>query len=75
MSISPKLAIWLNVIYVTLTSLSAPALQAAGIANAGQVVAIAALISTPLNIVLHALSGPSSGPLVGSPNSGSGPKS
>jgi hypothetical protein len=63
MSISPQLAIWLNVIYITLTSISAPALQAAGITNAAQVVAIAALLSAPLNILLHAFSGASPGPL------------
>lgn len=64
MQIDPKLAIWLNAIYVVLTGITAPSLQAAGIANATQVVAIAALIAMPLNFLLHGLSSGESGPLV-----------
>lgn len=63
MQIDPKLAIYLNIAYATLTGLSAPALQAAGIANASQVVAIAALIAMPLNMILHGVSSSVSGPL------------
>jgi uncharacterized membrane protein len=64
MSLDPQVAIWLNVAYAVLTGLTAPALQAAGIAEASQVVAVAALVAMPLNIVLHAFSSPSAGPLV-----------
>lgn len=62
-SFDPKYAIWLNVAYAVLTGLTAPMLQAAGIAHAEQVIAWAALIAMPLNIVLHAVSSTAPGPL------------
>ena len=46
-----------------LTGLTAPMLQAAGIAHAEQVIAWAALIAMPLNIVIHAYSSSVPGPL------------
>jgi hypothetical protein len=63
MQIDPKVSVWLNVIYAVLTGISAPVLQKAGILNADQVVAIAALIAAPINIVLHSFSSDKSGPL------------
>lgn len=63
MEIDPKFAIWLNVAYAILTGLTAPALQAAGIADASQIVAIAALVAMPLNIVLHTIASSKPGPL------------
>ena len=63
MQLAPKYAIWLNVLYAILTGLSAPMLQAAGIANSEQVIAWAALIAMPLNVVLHAFSSTVPGPL------------
>lgn len=63
MKMDPEISIWLNVIYAVLTSITAPALQLAGVANASQVVAVAALIAMPLNIVLHAFSSATPGPL------------
>lgn len=68
--ISPQIAIYLNILYAMLTSITAPALQAAGVANAEQVVAIAALIAAPLNVLLHAISAPTQGPLVPPANGG-----
>lgn len=62
-SIDPSVAIWLNIGYAILTGISAPALQAAGVADAAQVVAIAALIAMPLNIIIHAFSSTLPGPL------------
>ena len=64
MQIDPKIAIYLNIAYAILTGLSAPALQAAGIADASQVVAIAAMIAMPLNVILHGVSSTVAGPLV-----------
>ena len=64
MMIDPKTALWLNVAYAVLTGLTAPMLQAAGIAHAEQVIGIAALLAMPLNIVLHAVSSPLAGPAV-----------
>jgi hypothetical protein len=63
MSVDPKIALWLNALYLVLTGLSAPMLQAAGIADASHVIGIAALVAFPLNIVLHTVSSSASGPL------------
>ena len=63
MNMDPKVAIWLNIAFAVLTGLSAPALQAAGIVDASQVVAVAALVAMPLNIILHAYSSSTPGPL------------
>ena len=63
MAIDPKTALWLNLIYTLLTGISAPLLQAAGIADASRVAAIAALLAMPLNVVLHAYSSAAVGPL------------
>ena len=63
MKMDPEISIWLNVAYAILTGITAPALQAAGIAHASQVVGIAALIAMPLNIILHAFSSATPGPL------------
>ncbi len=63
MRIDPKYAIWLNVAYAVLTGLTAPMLQAAGVAHAEQVIAWAALIAMPLNIIIHAFSSSQPGPL------------
>lgn len=60
---NPNLSMWLNVCYACLTGLSAPMLQAAGVANAEHVIGIAALVAMPLNIVLHAVSTQQAGPL------------
>ena len=62
--IDPKVSFWLNIVYAMLTGISAPMLQAAGIANAEHVIGIAALVAMPLNIVLHAVSSPLAGPAV-----------
>lgn len=64
--ISPKAAIWLNVVYGVLTALTSPALEAAGISagDAGHAVGIAALLAIPLNLILHAYSSPTAGPAV-----------
>ena len=63
MQLAPKYAIWLNVAYAVLTGLTAPMLQAAGIANAQQVVAWSALIAMPLNVMMHAYSSTAPGPM------------
>ncbi len=63
MQFDPKYAIWLNIAYAVLTGLTAPMLQAAGIAHAEQVIAWAALIAMPLNIMIHAYSSSEPGPL------------
>ncbi|MHB8885796.1 MAG: hypothetical protein ACYC5H_12115 [Methylovirgula sp.] len=63
MKMDPEISIWLNIAYTILTGITAPALQAAGIAHASQVVGIAALIAMPLNIILHAFSSAAPGPL------------
>ncbi|QXX74215.1 hypothetical protein [Methylovirgula sp. HY1] len=65
MKMDPEVSIWLNIFYAILTGITAPALQMAGIAHAGQVVGVAALIAMPLNIVLHAYSSTQAGPLAG----------
>lgn len=65
MQMDPQISIWLNVAYAILTGITAPALQMAGVINASQVVAIAALIAMPLNIIAHAYSSPLPGPLAG----------
>ena len=64
MSLDPNIALWLNVIYAVLTALTAPMLQAAGIADAEHVIGIAALVAMPLNIILHAYSSSAPGPMV-----------
>ena len=61
-SIDPNIAIWLNVLYVIVTSVTAPMLQAAGVADASQVVAWMAIAAIPLNILVHASSSTTSGP-------------
>ena len=63
MSLDPNIALWLNVIYAVLTALTAPMLQAAGIADAEHVIGIAALVAMPLNIILHAYSSSTPGPM------------
>ena len=63
MQLDPKTAIWLNIALAVLTGITAPALQAAGIADATQVVGIAALVAMPINITLHAFSSSAPGPL------------
>ena len=65
--LAPSIAIWLNILYAILTGLSAAALQTAGVSNANEVVAIAALIAMPINVILHAYSSPQPGPLVNLP--------
>ena len=62
--LDPNIALWLNVIYAVLTALTAPMLQAAGVADAEHVIGIAALVAMPLNIILHAYSSSASGPMV-----------
>lgn len=61
--ISPKAALAINAVYLTLSGITAVGLQQAGIANAVQVAAIAGIIATALNGVLHAYSSPDAGPL------------
>ena len=63
MSLDPNIALWLNVIYAVLTALTAPMLQAAGVADAEHVIGIAALVAMPLNIILHAYSSSTPGPM------------
>ena len=63
MQLDPKIAIWLNVAYQVLTAITAPTLQALGIADATKVVAIAEAAAGMINIVLHAYSSNASGPL------------
>ena len=62
MQIDPKTAIWLNIIYAIITGISAPSLEAAGIAHASQVIAIMTLIAMPLNVILHFISSSAPGP-------------
>lgn len=62
MSIDPKTAQWLNVIYLILTGLSLPVLTAAGIPHPEQIMADAALLSLPLNVLLHGISSDKAGP-------------
>ena len=63
MQIDAKTALWLNIIYSVLTGLTAPMLQATGVADASHVLAWAALIAMPLNVILHAYSSSTPGPL------------
>jgi hypothetical protein len=71
MKIDPTVALWLNVLYLTLSGVTAAALAQTGIANPEQVAAIAALFSVPLNIFLHLTSsyapGPFAAPGAGTP--------
>ena len=64
MNLDPKISMWLNIAYAVLTGISGPMLQAAGIANAEHVIAWMAIAAVPLNIILHAYSAPTSGPMV-----------
>ena len=63
MQLDPKIALWLNIAYQVLTSITAPTLQAFGVADATKVIAIAEAIAGALNIVLHAYSSTLPGPL------------
>jgi hypothetical protein len=69
-SISPKVSVYLNIAYMTLTALTAPALEAAGVSHgdAMHVVGAAALLAIPLNIILHSVSSPTAGPAVSTKN-------
>ena len=62
-TISPKVAVWLNVIYMLLTGITAQQLTSAGVADASQIVAIAALVAMPINILLHGVSSGDTGPI------------
>lgn len=72
MQIDPRTAIWLNIIYAIVTGVSAPSLQAAGVAHAEQFVAIMALVALPLNVIIHAFSSSAPGPLA-PPDAGTPP--
>lgn len=61
--IDPKTSLWLNAAYLILTGLTAPMLQAAGIANAPMVIAWAGLLAFPINVILHLYSSTNPGPL------------
>ena len=63
MKIDPTVALWLNVLYMTLTGVTAAALATTGIGNPEQIAAIAALFAMPLNIFLHLTSSYAPGPL------------
>ncbi len=63
MQLDPKIALWLNIIYQVITGISAPTLQAFGIADATKVAAILESIAGVLNIVMHAYSSTVPGPL------------
>ena len=64
--ISPKAAIWLNIVYGFITALSEPSLEAAGVSHgdAMHVLAIAGFVGVALNLVLHAYSANVAGPAV-----------
>ena len=64
MTLDPKIAIWLNIIYAVCTGATATMLSSMGIANATQVVAIMSAVGMVVNIVLHAYSSDISGPMV-----------
>jgi hypothetical protein len=61
--INPKVAIWLNIIYVILSGITAQTLQSLGISNYQVVLAWAGAIAAVLNIVVHAFSSSEPGPL------------
>lgn len=66
MQLSPKVAIWLNVILVLLTAISTGTLSFSGVvspATATQIVAYAGVAVTVLNLVLHAYTNSTPGPL------------
>ena len=69
MKIDPTVALWLNVLYLTLTGVTAAALASTGIGNPEQVASIAALFSLPINIFLHLTSSAAPGPFA-SPGAG-----
>jgi hypothetical protein len=63
MQMDPKVAIWLNIAYQILTGVTATMLSSFGVADASHVVAICESLAGVINIVLHAFSSSTPGPL------------
>lgn len=65
MSISPVVALWMNIIIGILTALTTGGLSLTGIVNAQQaqgIVTLASFVLVILNIISHAYSSPTPGP-------------
>lgn len=64
MNITPWVAIGLNALYAILTGLTVPIVDSLGFTGHDtQIVAWSAILAVPLNMVLHALSSSTPGPL------------
>jgi hypothetical protein len=60
---SPKAAIWINVLYATLTGITTAGADVMWPGHGAQVLAWAGLLALPLNGYLHAVSSSDAGPL------------
>lgn len=65
MEISPKVAIWINVVLAILTAVSTGALSFSGLVSSGtatQIVALSGVAVTVLNLVMHSYASSTPGP-------------
>jgi hypothetical protein len=63
-SVSPTLAIWLNIAYIALSGLSIPVLNSLGFTtNAPVILAWSSMVGLILNAIMHGFSSSTPGPL------------